>query len=87
MRNYKNCQSCGMPLKKDPQGGGTKSDGTRSTMYCSYCYENGAFKQPNWSAHQMQVFVKVKLKEMGFPGLLASFFSRNIPKLERWKNA
>jgi len=83
---YKNCQSCGMPLKKDPKGGGTNADGTKSTMYCSYCYEGGKFKQPDWTAQQMQEFSKNKMKEMGFPGFLAGFFSKGIPKLERWKN-
>jgi hypothetical protein len=29
---YKNCQSCGMPLKKDSKGGGTNADGTKSMM-------------------------------------------------------
>ncbi|HEV2843185.1 MAG TPA: zinc ribbon domain-containing protein [Chthoniobacterales bacterium] len=40
-KTNKNCQSCGMPLKKSPGGGGTNADGTISTIYCSYCYENG----------------------------------------------
>lgn len=84
-QTYKNCQSCGMPLKKDPTGGGTNADGSRSQMYCSYCYENGQFKQPEWTARQMQEFSKGKLKDMGFPGFLAGFFTMNIPKLERWK--
>lgn len=84
--NYKNCQSCAMPLKKDPQGGGTNANGSKSTMYCSYCYENGKFKQPNWTVSQMQEFVKDKMKEMGFPGFLAGFFTKGIAKLERWKN-
>ncbi len=83
---YKNCQSCGMPLKKDPAAGGTNADGSKSSMYCSYCFESGQFKQPDWTAAQMQEFVKGKMKEMGFPGFLASFFSMNIPRLERWKN-
>lgn len=82
---YKNCQSCGMPLKKDPKKGGANADGTKSTMYCSYCYEDGKFKQPDWTASQMQEFSKGKLKEMGFPGFLASLFTKGIPKLERWK--
>jgi hypothetical protein len=47
---------------------------------------SGQFKQPEWTAAQMQEFVKGKMKEMGFPGFLASFFSMNIPRLERWKN-
>lgn len=33
---------------------------------------------------QMQEFVKSKLKEMGFPGFLAGFFTKGIPKLKRW---
>ena len=81
---YKTCQSCGMPLKKDPKGGGTNADGTKSTTYCSYCYENGKFKNPDWTVEQMQSFAKEKLKEMGFPGFLAGIFTKGIPKLKRW---
>jgi hypothetical protein len=81
---YKNCQSCGMPLSRDPKGGGTNADGSASTMYCSYCYQSGAFTEPNISALEMQSKVKGKLKEMGFPGFLAGFFARKTPKLERW---
>lgn len=50
---YKNCQSCGMPLKKSPNGGGTNADGSKSTMYCSYCYDSGKFTQPDITATQM----------------------------------
>ncbi len=82
----KNCQSCGMPLKKSPNGGGTNRDGSISKMYCGFCYENGKFKQPDINAQEMQHFVKLKMKEMGFPGFLAGLFSKGIPKLERWKN-
>lgn len=74
-----------MPLKKDPNGGGTNADGSKSTMYCSLCFENGEFKNPDWTAEQMQSFVKSKLKDMGFPGFIAGFFSMGIPKLKRWK--
>lgn len=82
---YKNCQSCAMPLKKDPKGGSTNADGSKNHMFCSYCYDKGAFLQPNISASEMQDFVKNKFKEMGFPGFLARFFTKGIPKLERWK--
>lgn len=83
-KTYKNCQSCSMPMSKDPNGGGTKADGSKSRMYCSYCFSNGQFLQPDWTAGQMQDFVKGKMKEMGFPGFLAGFFTKGIPKLERW---
>jgi hypothetical protein len=75
-----------MPLKRDPQGGGTDADGTRSTRYCSHCYQQGRFTQPDLTVDQMQVLAKGKLKELGFPGLLAGFLTRNIPQLERWKS-
>ena len=74
-----------MPLKKDPAGGGTNADGSKNEMYCSHCYGEGKFKQPDITATQMQGFVKNKLKEMGFPGFLAGFFTKGIPKLKRWK--
>ncbi len=84
-KKYKNCQSCAMPLNKDPKGGGTNEDGSKSKMYCSYCYSHGKFVNPDLTVGQMQDFVKGKLKEMGFPGFIAGFFTKGIPKLERWK--
>jgi Putative zinc ribbon domain len=83
---YKDCQSCGMPLKKDEKGGGTNADGSKSNMYCSRCYEDGKFSNPEMTVEQMQTLVKGKMKEMGFPGFLSGFFIKGIPKLERWRN-
>ena len=81
---YKNCQSCGMPMKKDEAGGGTNADGTRSGVYCSHCYIRGKFTLPNISASEMQDRVRGKLRGMGFPGFVAGLFTRRIPKLKRW---
>jgi len=85
-KNYKFCQSCGMPMKKDEQGGGSNADGTKSQKFCSHCYQDGKFTRPDFTAKDMQVLVKGKMKEMGFPGFLAGFFTYGIPKLERWKS-
>jgi hypothetical protein len=82
---FKNCQSCGMPLKKDEKGGGTNADGSKNNMYCSHCYENGKFTMPDITVDQMKALVKGKLKEFGFPSFLAGFFTKGIPNLERWK--
>jgi len=84
MSKNKYCQSCGMPMKKDPKGGGTNANGTKNFKYYSYCYENGAFTQPNMTVEEMQVLVKRQINKMGFPGFMAGFFTKNIPKLERW---
>lgn len=80
------CQSCGMPLSKDEKGGGTNADGTTSTEYCSLCYENGKFRQPEITVTEMQALAKGKLKEMKIPGFLAGFLTKGIPKLKRWSS-
>lgn len=84
-RTHKNCQSCGMPLKRDAGGGGTNADGSKNQMYCSHCYQQGAFTLPDISVEGMRQRVKGKLEEMGIPGFLGGFFTKGIPALERWK--
>jgi hypothetical protein len=81
---YKNCQSCGMPLTKDQNGGGTEADGTPSTLYCSHCYRDGKFTDPDMTVQQMIELVRGKMKEMHIPGFLSYFMLRSIPKLKRW---
>ena len=87
MKTYKHCQSCGMPIKRDEQGGGTEADGTRTSQFCSHCYADGKFKQPDMAVAQMQELVRGKMIEMGFPKFMCGFFTKGIPKLERWQNA
>ena len=83
---YKNCQSCGMPMSRDENGGGTNADGTKSSMYCSHCYVSGKFTHPDLTVEQMQAAVRVKLKEFGIPGPIGWFFTRKVPSLARWKS-
>ena len=83
--NYTNCQSCGMPLKKDGSLNGTNQDGSKSHLYCSHCFVNGTFSLPSISVIEMKDRVKGKLKEFGIPGFLTGLFTRNIHKLERWR--
>ena len=81
----KNCESCGMPLNKDPEGGGTESDGSRSDRYCSICFENGAFRHPDATATEFQAQCLEALKAKGMPRIMAWLFTRHIPNLPRWK--
>ncbi|NQX70977.1 hypothetical protein HQN90_33075 [Paenibacillus alba] len=83
---YKNCQSCGMPLARDEQGGGTEKNGVKSTVYCSHCYQDGEFTLPDMTVQQMKERVKQKLIEFGFPKFLTGLFTRNIHKLKRWSS-
>jgi hypothetical protein len=71
-------------MKSDPNGSGTNADGTKSDMYCSYCYEAGKFTA-DCTAKEMQEFCKNKMKELGMSSFKAWLFSRPIPSLKRWK--
>ncbi|PAE38861.1 zinc ribbon domain-containing protein [Bacillus sp. 7884-1] len=84
MKTYKICQSCGMPLAKDELGGGTEKDGSKSIKYCSHCYINGEFTQPDLTVDEMKERVKQKIVEFGMPKFVAGFLTRNTDKLERW---
>jgi len=79
------CQSCGMPMEKDPEGGGTEADGTKSTKYCSLCYDEGEFRDNFTTSKEMIDFVKEELRKQGVSGLKLWFYTSHIKQLERWK--
>jgi hypothetical protein len=86
---YKNCQSCGMPLSKDPNYGGSEKDGLISTKYCSYCYSDGEFVGGNDVT--LKEFSEMSRKGMVVSGkskFIAWLFSRSfmMAHLERWKD-
>jgi hypothetical protein len=80
------CQSCGMPMEKDPNHGGTNKDGSKNEKYCSLCYVNGSFKDDFTKRGEMIRFVRNELKKQGFPFLKRWFYTSHISQLERWKN-
>lgn len=84
-KHFKSCQSCGMPMSRDEQGGGSNADGSKSLKYCSHCWEDGKFISPDLTVDEMKARVKEKIMSFGVPGFLAGVFTWNIPKLERWK--
>lgn len=92
---HSQCQSCGMPLEKDRQGGGTEADGSRSRKYCSFCYRQGRFVDPNLTLAQMRARVraisrKVALKSgRSAPMALAIALVNawRLGGLERWRSA
>jgi hypothetical protein len=73
-----------MPLSKDPEGGGTEADGSKSAKYCSYCYKDGKFITPDMTVEEMMALVEGKMKEMHIPGFMAKSIAKSTPKLERW---
>ena len=80
------CQSCGMPISRDPKGGGTEADQSLSKEFCSHCYVGGKFTIPEISVDEMISRVRGKMKEMHIPGFLTRRFTKDIPTLKRWTN-
>lgn len=85
--NQKFCQSCGMPMGNSDELYGSETDNSKSTDYCKYCYENGAFtadctmeEMIEFSARPMAEnnpdMTVEKAREM-----MQQFF----PMLKRWK--
>ncbi|PKP21801.1 MAG: transcriptional regulator [Bacteroidetes bacterium HGW-Bacteroidetes-20] len=81
------CQSCGMPLVKDPQGGGTNADQSISEKYCSFCYQNGVFLDEGISLEdKIAKNVKIAVKIIGMAEPEARLKAESIiPFLERWQ--
>ena len=61
---YSQCQSCGMPLDKDRHGGGSEADGSRSRKYCSFCYREGGFVDPDLTLAEMRARVSAISKKV-----------------------
>lgn len=81
------CQSCGMPLSKDPQGGGTEADGSLSATYCSLCYDQGTFRHPDATLSEFQSHCVDALAAKGMPRIIAWAFTRGMGRLDRWQQA
>lgn len=84
----KQCQSCGMPLETKKAGDcrGTEKDGSKNDKWCSMCYENGEFKQPDISLDQMKQIVDDALVENGSGRIMRWMAKKQLPSLERWKS-
>ncbi|MDR0272527.1 MAG: zinc ribbon domain-containing protein [Clostridiales bacterium] len=81
------CESCGMPMGETDEMYGTESNGSKSLDYCKYCYESGAFTNPNITLNEMIESVSaIMVKDFGFsPEDAKEQCTVGIPKLNRWK--
>lgn len=81
------CQSCGMPINKDPNEGGTNADKSKSQLYCSYCYADGQFLDEGITI-QEKIDKNVKLASAShhIPEVEARQIAEQLlPNLKRWK--
>lgn len=78
------CQSCAMPLKDEVLA--TEANGEKNPDYCIYCYENGAFKQPDLTMDEMiQVCVPFMVEEGMAQDEATRILKEQLPTLKRWQ--
>ncbi|MFH0395591.1 zinc ribbon domain-containing protein [Streptococcus sp. A34] len=82
--------SCAMPLNLhglDVRG--SEKDGTKSSIYCSYCYVNGRFVEPDISFEEMLAKGKTAISNGQGNALVKWLMKASYPmmlkKTKRWK--
>lgn len=78
------CQSCSMPLGSVEMQG-TEKDGTKSNAYCKYCYQQGAFVNPNMTLEEMKTLVKAQMEKRHIDNHIIGIALNSLPHLKRWK--
>jgi hypothetical protein len=78
------CQSCTLPLD-NMDDRGTEKDGTKSQLYCKYCYQNGAFTEPDMTLDQMMGIAEKEMKKQNLPESIIQQSMNMLPRLKRWQ--
>jgi len=84
-RCTRTCQSCGMPMDSEDDFG-TEADGALSDDYCTHCYQNGAFTEPDITIDGMAKVCGAIMSQLyAIPQKKAEEFSREqLSCLKRW---
>ncbi len=83
--NTARCQSCGMPLGQSFYG--TTSEGLPALEYCKFCYQNGAFTEPDIHIDQMlkRSVDNMVGQNLATPEQAQGLAQSTIPHLKRWR--
>lgn len=90
MKTSKFCQSCAMPLfKGGKEINGSEKDGSKSEKYCQFCYQEGAFTDPDCSYEEMLAIGKKGIKEDSRNPIMKFFLNLSygslLKKMDRWQ--
>jgi len=86
MEPQKFCQSCTLPLD-NMDDRGTEKDGTKSQLYCKYCYQDGAFTEPDMTLDQMMGIAEKEMKKQNLPESIIQLSMNMLPGLKRWQSS
>ncbi len=84
-KKYTVCQSCGTPFSKNKNNYFKITGGSYSVKYCTDCFQDDGFKEPDLTLEEMKQKLHAKLQSIGMPGNLERFTDR-LHTLERWKD-
>jgi hypothetical protein len=80
------CQSCAKSFHVSTNVRGLEANGNISLKFCSNCYQNGLFIEPDLELHAMKERIKSDLKIKKYSKLLIWAFASQIKNLDRWKH-
>ena len=86
MEPQKFCQSCTLPID-NMEDRGTEKDGSKSDMYCKYCYQNGAFTEEDMTLDQMMDIAETEMKKQNLPESIIQQSMNMLPLLKRWQSS
>ncbi|MDP4131159.1 MAG: zinc ribbon domain-containing protein [Bacteroidota bacterium] len=84
MEPQKFCQSCTLPID-NMEDRGTEKDGSKSDIYCRYCYKDGAFTDPGMTLDRMKEIAQAEMKKQNLPDNIIQQSINMLPRLKRWQ--
>lgn len=84
MGPQKFCQSCTLPID-NMEDRGTEKDGSKSDLYCKYCYQKGEFTDPDMTLESMKKIAETEMKKQHLPENIIQQSINMLPLLKRWQ--
>jgi hypothetical protein len=63
---------------------GTEKDGTKSELYCRYCFKDGEFTDPGMTLEKMTTICTDEMKKQNLPAEILAQSLKMLPLLKRW---
>ena|ERR1700722_283676 len=86
MEPEKFCQSCTLPME-NMEDRGNEKDGSKSNIYCKYCYQDGEFTEPDMTLDQMMYIAETEMKKQDLPEIIIQHSMNMLPRLKRWQSS
>lgn len=85
--NEKYCECCGMPMGESDELYGTNADGSKSTDYCKYCFDQGEFTFSGSMEEMIEDCIPhvVEANPTMTPEEARKMMLEWFPHLKRWK--